>query len=129
MAAEGHRGDILYCGQELLKEQHLRSRNGNYTLVMQGDGNFVSYKATTHPATPIWHANTTRQGVSAKLLNDGRLVVLNAAGAHAWASPAGPLPIDNYRLVMQNDGNVVLYTSADVPVWSTHSSPKAFGSA
>ncbi|MCO5601506.1 hypothetical protein L7F22_055627, partial [Adiantum nelumboides] len=45
------------------------------------------------------------------------------------ASTTEHLPIESYRLVMQNDDIVVLYTSVDVPVWSTHSNPKAFNSA
>lgn len=43
-------GDTLITGQSLLAGQGLISKSGDYTLVLQADGNFVEYCKSPSPA-------------------------------------------------------------------------------
>jgi hypothetical protein len=118
-------------------------RPGSYA-VMQNDGNLVVYTANN---TPIWWSGTWGQGASTlKLQNDGNLVVYrNSDNGVTWATwsyannyqvntyigteissgttlHAGEYlrsPDWRYTLVMQEDGNLVVY-SVDryTPIWN-----------
>lgn len=164
-------GMILQAGEALL------SANGNYRVVMQGDGNLVLYAGSS----PLWHTHTSgNPGAFAVLQGDGNLVIYSAAnqplrstGTHGnpgstielgddgnlvlhsasgdilWQSgtsqtpgpPTPPTPQGtvlragdsltstngSFRIVMQGDGNLVLYAGS-LPLWHTHTSghPGAF---
>lgn len=56
-------GDHLESnGDNELKEgDYLKSANGKYTLIMQGDGNLVGYDETNKA---FWASNTAGQGES-----------------------------------------------------------------
>ena len=98
--------------------------------VMQGDGNFVGYTAA---GVPLWDTATDgNQGAWIVLQNDGNLVVYDSANNPLWASnTAQPLIRDRLlpseqlnigdqlissngivKLIMQVDGNIVLYRVA-----------------
>src|SRR5262252_4911093 len=50
------RGTTLSGGEYLNVNDSLRSENGIYKAVMQGDGNFVIYRGNA----PVWASNTVR---------------------------------------------------------------------
>ena len=112
--------------------------NGPYNAVMQGDGNFVVYQGTGG-GSAIW-ASGVIPGVgqgpySAVMQDDGNFVIYQGTGGNAiWAvnGPRGSSlatnqslnmgaylisPNGNYRAIMQNDGNFVIYqgTGGDLP--------------
>lgn len=116
-----------------------------WDVVMQGDGNLVIYD--THQR-PLWASNTSGQpGAHLIAQNDGNLVIYDSANRPLWASntvvPAQPtaptrtdrlLPNqglnvgqfinsadDRFRLILQADGNLVLYDQANVPLWASNS--------
>jgi hypothetical protein len=111
------RGDILYQGYELLVGGAIRSPDGRYVLVMQGDGNLVLYKIPESRA--IWASNTYDSGgVKAVLQYDGDFVVYSVTNNPRWNSGTSGRPSNYLRL--QDDGNLVLYGVGDnVPQWST----------
>ena len=93
-------------------------------LEMQTDGNLVVY-APGHVA--VWASNTAgHPGAYLVIQNDANMVVVSPSGQPLWASgavdyelqPGQSLspgwqiqsPDRNYRMVMQSDGNLVLYT-------------------
>jgi hypothetical protein len=93
-------------------------------LEMQADGNLVIY-APGHVA--VWASNTAgHPGASLVIQNDANMVVVSPSGQPLWASGAVDFelqpgqrlspgwqiqsPDRNYRMVMQSDGNLVLYT-------------------
>ena len=93
-------------------------------LEMQADGNLVIY-APGHLA--VWASNTAgHPGASLVIQNDANMVVVSPSGQPLWASGAVDYelqpgqrlspgwqiqsPDRNYRMVMQSDGNLVLYT-------------------
>ncbi|WP_157519524.1 RHS repeat-associated core domain-containing protein [Modestobacter sp. Leaf380] len=82
--------NILQPGQQLGSEQQVISTNGAYKFKMQSDGNLVLYKIelATGAHTPIWALNF--QGVT---------------------------PVPDSRAVMQTDGNFVVYSPSNTPVW------------
>jgi hypothetical protein len=102
-------------------------------LTMQGDGNLVMY---SHNHVAIWASNTAgKNGAYLALQNDGNLVVISADGRTAlWASGGVDAQLDpgqmlwpnqqfqspnrQYRMVMQSDGNLVLYQGATAR-WSS----------
>jgi hypothetical protein len=113
---------------------------GSY-LVMQGDGNLVLYNKSN---APVWNTETNGAGASTLYVQeDGNLVIYNNAGA-IWSSGTG-LPIAHYgytqnivasssimyagqmaqtadrkyTLVLQGDGNLVLYSPTRA-IWATY---------
>jgi L,D-peptidoglycan transpeptidase YkuD (ErfK/YbiS/YcfS/YnhG family) len=98
-------------------------------LVMQGDGNLVGYGPD---GRAVWHTSTgTNPGARVVMQDDGNLVVYGARGNAVWASRSASTPAaatnqlspggrlgpgqqlvsaaGRFRLVMQTDGNLVLY--------------------
>jgi hypothetical protein len=105
-------------GTELAADRQLGSgdwlQSGNYRFVMQTDGNLVLYG----PAGPLWATYTNSPGASLTNQSDGNLVVYTAdRRAVVWSSRTNGRGAG--RLVMQGDGNVVLYGPGG-PTWSTY---------
>src|SRR5215211_6407438 len=88
--------DTLNSGQSLNIVQQLQSNNGRYVLLMQDDGNLVLYEGVPSVASARWGSNT-----------------FNLA------------PLNPVRADMQADGNFVLVTAINLPVWATqtHGNP------
>jgi ribosomal protein L27 len=108
--------NILSAGQELHAGQDLISSGGQYTLVMQGDGNLV----IRGNGCVVWASNTAGTGSSNYLImqTDGNLVVRTSSGTAVWASNTAGTGSSNY-LVMQTDGNLVVRTSSGTAVWAS----------
>jgi len=106
--------DTLLRGQSLQVNQFLRSQNGLYTLIMQGDGNLVEYNQF---GQPLWHSSTHGTGaVVAVLQFDGNFVIYTAAGVPVWHTGTWGTAAD--RLVVQDDTNIVLYGPGGQVFWS-----------
>jgi peptidoglycan-N-acetylglucosamine deacetylase len=106
--------DRLQAGQELLRGQQLASANGQYRLVMQGDGNVVLYG----PSGARWASRTVGSGANRLVMQgDGNLVAYTASGRAVWNSSTAGSGAD--RLVVQSDGNAVLARPDGRVVWAT----------
>lgn len=88
------KGNTLGDGQTLNAGQYLESGNGYYA-VMQQDGNFVLYQ-TLHwiPKNALWASNTCMKGVQPR------------------------------RVIMQNDGSLVVYDVYNTPTWASNTFQK-----
>ena len=107
--------DTLWNRQQLTAGQSLVSANGQYTAVVQGDGNVVVYAARQGA---LWHTRTWgRPGSRLALQADGNLVVYTPSRQAPWH--AATFGHANDRLVMQNDGNLVLYAGNGRALWSS----------
>jgi hypothetical protein len=106
--------DRLNPGETLGANQRLVSPDGQYVLVMQGDGNLVEYAPGNRP---IWATGTNRAGSGVEMQGDGNLVVYAPGHVPVWASGTGGVP--NLHLEVQSDGNQVLYTSGHVARWAS----------
>jgi surface antigen len=109
----------------------------NNRLIMQPDGNLVVYSATNQPR---WSTGTAGAGNRLAIQSDGNLVVYNSANRALWSTGtsssvlrAGETlagassqflrsPNGQFRLVMQADGNLVLYGPGNSVRWSTRTS-------
>lgn len=123
-------GTTIPSGTILNQGDSYTSPNGNYTLVMQGDGNLVLYPKG---GGATWAANTADSeqkngdgGQVAVLQSDGNLQVIDAKNNVLWQSNTAATksePNAGATLSVQNDGNVVLYRTTaynDLNIWSTN---------
>jgi hypothetical protein len=83
--------DTLHNETTLHQHQTIVSENGHYHARLQDDGNFVLYDGTDFQAT---HA--------------------------LWASNTGGVGQGPFKLVQQNDGNLVVYQGNGQPTWSSN---------
>jgi hypothetical protein len=91
----------------------ITSQNGQFILIMQGDGNLVLYRA----GTARWATDTTGQTVSQAIMQgDGNFVIYGPAGA-IWDS--GTVGNPGAWLILQDDGNLVIYGPAGNALWDT----------
>jgi hypothetical protein len=111
-------GSVLSAGQQLQAGQELVSVGGQYTLIMQDDGNLVVYGN----GCVIWASNTSNvSGEGANDLSmqtDGNLVIYTGTGVALWSSRTAGTGSGN-SLNMQVDGNLVVYNSAAQPLWAS----------
>jgi len=96
--------DSLVRGQGLQPGQFLRSQNGLYTLIMQGDGNLVLYNTA---GQPLWHTNTWGfPGAYLIFQGDGNVVIYYGSYPLWHTNSHGT---NASLFVVQDDSNVVLY--------------------
>ncbi|WP_185113952.1 M57 family metalloprotease [Fulvivirga imtechensis] len=106
--------DKLLPGDQLDRNESIRSADNRFLFVMQGDGNLVLYKYNV----PLWASNTAGLPVTRCIMqNDGNLVLYDNLNRARWASNTHGNP--GAWLVAQNDGNVVIYRNGS-PVWATN---------
>ncbi|KAK9120575.1 hypothetical protein Syun_018192 [Stephania yunnanensis] len=103
--------NMITAGQSLGADQYLQ--NGPYKFIMQSDCNLVLY---VNQNTALWSSKTNGAGTSctATLMNDGSLVV--QSGTNTLWSSGKTGGTNSYWLIVQTDGNVVIYGS---PLWAT----------
>lgn len=110
----------LTKGQTMRPGQSRTSRNGQYKLQQQTDGNLVLVHAQRGP---IWSSNTARSaGARAVMQHDGNLVVQDLDNKAVFAS--GTDGTGASFVVVQDDGNVVVYDTANKALWSTRTTNK-----
>jgi hypothetical protein len=122
------RKSYLKCGEVLKVNEFLESTNGYYAI-LQGDCNFVIYRSRHFvPRNALWSSGTSRNNCRNPILvnqNDGNVVIYNRGVANAnnaiWSTGTNS-GSQCYSFVMQDDGNLVLYTSDFRPVWSSGTS-------
>ncbi|MFY7890492.1 MAG: hypothetical protein ACOVOW_16370 [Spirosomataceae bacterium] len=94
----------------LRPNQSITSLNGTYKVTLQSDGNVVLYKG----ALAIWTTGTYGKDVDAfKVQKDGNVVAYIKGGIPAWSSETYGKSGAETVLMMQNDGNLVLYKSLE----------------
>lgn len=106
-------GPAIITRQTNTPAVELRSRNNQYGLVYQSDGNLVVYDAQNNAIRSYGYGSQYFE-----LKNDGDWVIYNANGTINFATSTitnGPVYV-----VMQDDGNLVLYRMFDdLPIWSS----------
>jgi hypothetical protein len=121
-------GDDMQPGEVLNAGQSISSKNGNYTLIYQEDGNLVLYKKRSGEA--LWASNTAVSlppsvpagevispvGVCV-MQSGGSLVLYDSEASPIWSSDTSTT--GNF-LVVQDDGNMVIQQSNGTVVWATN---------
>ena len=104
---------ILGPNTALMPGQSLTSGNGQYMLIMQGDGNLVFYRTSDWKAR--WNSRTQGLGGSAWMQGDGNFVVYATQGRAVWDARTSGHP--GAYVAVQDDGNLVIYGSSAGPLW------------
>lgn len=111
-------GDRIAPGMNMAPGNSLAAQNQDAYFVYQADGNAVLYQRNK-PAqqTPIWASGTYGKPVSRMaLLQDGGLTACGPDNTVVWQSGG----TDCQTVIMQDDCNLVIYNSANKPVWATN---------
>jgi hypothetical protein len=96
----------------------LRSQNGRYTLIYQGDGNLCLYKGTT----AIWNTMTNgKSSTKCSFQTDGNLVVYNGS-TPVWNTMTNGK--GGSYISLQDDGNLCIYTKDNIAIWTTMTNGK-----
>ncbi len=99
--------------QGLVENTSIQSPNGQYTLVLQTDGNLVVYG----PSGATWSDDTYGlPSAQALMQSDGNFVVYGPSNQVYWQSQTGGHP--GASIFMQNDGNLVIYDTNGTPLWA-----------
>jgi hypothetical protein len=147
LAMQSDGNAVLYSEGNALWSTATNGKGGD-VLVMQGDGNLVVYSTT---GCALWNSVTEgHAGATLALQDDGNLVVYGG-GRALWNTGTGGIPAaptacgalapgqglapgepvlscdGKHELIMQNDGNLVLY-HLGVATWSsrTNGTPSRF---
>ncbi len=126
-AGETSLGYLVHTGTVLRAGMELKSRNGEFQLEMQSDGNLVLYDGSR----PTWSTGTSgRTGAAAVLQRDGNFV-LYWDGRALWASMTDRNGSSANVLVIQVDGDLVIYSGSGTALWSTYrpAPPMQYGSS
>ena len=105
--------DTLGTGQALMTDMGLWSLDGRYRLIFQGDRNLVLYG----PSGAVWATNRYT-GDFVIMQSDANLVGYNLWSQAAWSTGTGGLG-GGAALVVQNDGNLVIYAGGRA-VWDRY---------
>lgn len=116
-------GDELRAQNDEYLEQNqvISSKNGNYRMIFQQDGNLCVYKFSQGGSDCwkfLWCSNTS--GKNAKRLRmqpDGNLVIYDSKQNFIWGTMTNGHP--RAVLKMQDDGNLVMYDNNN-PIWASN---------
>lgn len=108
--------DRLNPAEQLVAGQRLVSPDGQFVVLMQGDGNLVEYAPGNRP---VWATGTSVGNSVALMQGDGNLVVIAPGNRAVWAT--GTSGNTNATLELQNDGNLVVYAQGHVARWASGS--------
>ena len=117
--------NILYSNSELVSnvtnQNQLVSPNNRYQLVMNNDGNLILY---TLNAYIVWNSGsatgTTNSPYILTLHKSGKLEILNKNNSSIKVLYQGnSLKNEFFKLILQDDRNLVLYDANNTKVWAT----------
>lgn len=132
---------VLYGGGTALWGSGTNGNPGAHAI-LQGDGNLVIYSSS---GQPLWGSGTNGQSTANLIVqSDGNVVLNNKSGVPVWGTGTGghanytyfgfdrlaqgqQLPSGNYivsadkryALLMQTDGNLVVYSAGYHPLWGS----------
>jgi hypothetical protein len=105
LALTDTRLESLSTGRSLHRASALRSTDGRFELWLQGDGNLVLYQG----AKVLWKV-TNLHAIRLTNQPDGSLALFDGNGNKVWTTATAGKGAST--LIMQNDGNLVLYPAA-----------------
>jgi lysophospholipase L1-like esterase len=113
---------VFLSGEGMIPDHPIFSCDGRFELYLQDDGNMILYQGNTI----LWTSQSEGHTPSvATLLADGNFVIEDQNGKIFWqtgtAGFAGPTGLSGQALVVQDDGNLVLYSSPSAsPIWASN---------
>ena len=104
------------AGTECICPKTLTSTNGKYKVVSQEDGNLVVYNDNI----PLWWSGTNRLTPRyTTIITPNGEYILKDEDTELWKNTENSKGNGTYTLIMQDDGNLVLYDSANHPYWAS----------
>jgi hypothetical protein len=99
---------------------------------MQADGNLVLYNGAFTVANALWATGTWTlppeyRPTHADMQNDGHFVLYNDAMIPGWGSGVWGPQFAGARLVMQDDGDLVIYLPDGTKIWHSGTEQKPSG--
>jgi hypothetical protein len=88
------------------------SPSAKYYAIMQGDGNFVMYRA----ADSAVRFATMKYGSYVAMQSDGNLVEYSSTSTPLWSTATAGYP--GAYMAVQDDGNLVVYSTGGAPLWN-----------
>ena len=108
-AGNGVDNSTLGPNEKLRVPEELISKNGQYALKMQEDGNLVCYDSQRKA---LWSSRTDGSGaIECIMQSDGNLLLKDKNGRVVWATNTDGYP--NATFLIEDDGNVVLYQKGE----------------
>ena len=107
----------ICCDKEIAMGTRIASPNGRFFLIFQTDKNVVLYKVTAQGDKALWHTNTANHATRTVMQADGNFVLYENAKP-IWAS--NTYGNKNATLVVQDDGNLVIYSTDKRPLWASN---------
>jgi hypothetical protein len=116
--------NALTAGQHLDVNEKLVSSNKRYILLMRPDGNLVLYREAAAASNAYWESGTellpsTKRPVRLEMQRDTHLVLYDRTGIPRWASGTWGNGYVDPRVVLQDDGNLVIYHGENSALWAT----------
>merc|ERR1711924_212180 len=120
--------DKMTTQTALMADGCLKSENGDYKMIMQGDGNLVLYN---NDDEPLWASGTNGDyGAHCIFQEDGHFLIYRCdedgrvstnPDDCIWKTDIYGDPSDFHHgwVCMQNDGNFVQYNKRGTPLWCT----------
>jgi surface antigen len=111
-------GDTITSGHAIQAGDDLFSSDGDYRLWMRPNGNFEVDDVDSGSA--VWSSKTTgNPHAYAILQRDGDLAVYSSNGTLLMDSGSGKHPDGTYSLTLLDDANLVIFSPAGSPFWSS----------
>lgn len=92
-----------------------------YTLVFQNDGNLVLYNLKNSSKEVVWATGTNGTAETFKALKNGNFALFNSKNEQIWSTKTS----GRNRLVLEEDGNLVVYSLRDEIVFQTETTDGA----
>jgi endonuclease/exonuclease/phosphatase family metal-dependent hydrolase len=111
--------DRLTAGHTLEQGHYIRSANGQYKLIVHENGDLVLLNIA---GQTLWHTNTPGSGATVLAMQGDGNLVLYRDGSPVWDTDTATYSTAIYpalALIVKDDGNVALETSANTPIWQT----------
>jgi surface antigen len=110
----------LPANQIMRVNQYIKSDDGRYAALLQGDGNLVLYGPAYHV---LWSSGTSGSAATFLAMQpDGNLVLYTSANRPVWNSHTAG---QGYSFsVVQSDGNFVIYNTSGISTWNTETAGK-----
>jgi len=115
--------DRLLSECKLKQKKYIVSRNKEYYLTMQEDGNLVIYNSREFVASnAVWASGTNGQGEAPftfRVQDDGNAVVYDKENNPTWATGTHGQGQGPYCVVVSNEGKLCVYDTNDEQLWSS----------
>ena len=118
---ENCQGDRCTTNGILRKQKNLHSQNGVYRLVLNDTGNLEIWCKRKK----IWTTNTDDYYVDSLIFdNDGKICLLGKDNSSRWKSRILSRKSKPDLMLLQNDGNLVVYDKCGNTIWESKTKGK-----